>query len=426
MAHGENTAVGEGALASLLALSEVEQEVHRGNTAVGWHAVNALTGTLAVAAPTSATAIGSSVINLTGVEALAVGVWNSGTSNTPIIVFRELTAGVTGLETGKAYFVVKGAANSFECSLTHAGAGIKVAGHALETATTKIAILASAEDNTGVGSQALKSLTTGGGNTAIGENAGVNLTSGEENSVVGCEALASAQTCHSNNAFGFRALGSNTTAEGNCAFGNKAGTAIKTGNENTAMGNSSLEANETGRGNTAIGFQALLATKGSLNTALGLNALKAVTTGAENTGVGVAAGNSITNGEENVAVGMNALSSNAKGNKNTAIGYGAGASSTEGEGNIYIGCNAVGKTGDTNQLVIANSSTALIAGALSGTQKLGFFGVTPAAKHAEIKTVSGSKYKEGKFGFETQTELEAFVKKFNELLEACKSLGITA
>ena len=41
MAHGENTAVGEGALASLLALSEVEQEVHRGNTAVGWHAVNA-------------------------------------------------------------------------------------------------------------------------------------------------------------------------------------------------------------------------------------------------------------------------------------------------------------------------------------------------------------------------------------------------
>jgi hypothetical protein len=78
MAHGENTALGEGALTSLLALSEVEQEVHRGNTAVGWHALNALTGTLAVAAPTAATAIGSSVITLAGVEALAGPVWAGG------------------------------------------------------------------------------------------------------------------------------------------------------------------------------------------------------------------------------------------------------------------------------------------------------------------------------------------------------------
>jgi len=426
MAHGENTALGEGALTSLLALSEVEQEVHRGNTAVGWHALNALTGTLAVAAPTATTAIGSSVITLTGVEALAGPVWASGTSNTRIIVFRELTAGVTGLELGKAYFVVKGTANTFECSATQGGTGIKVAGHALEAATTKVAILASAEDNTAVGSQALKNLLTGGGNTAIGENAGVNLTSGEENTVVGCEALAAAQTTHSNNAFGFRALGSSTSAEGNCAFGNKSASATKTGGENTAMGNSSLELNEAGHGNTAIGFQAMLSAKGNNNAALGLGALKALTSGNENTGIGVFAGNVLTTGEENVAVGMASLIANKAGSKNTAIGFAAGAAS-EGSGNIYLGFEAAGKAADANQLVIANNATTpLIAGTLSGTQKLGFYGVTPTTKHTEIKTVTGAKFKEGKFGFETQAELEAFVKKFNELLEACKGIGITA
>ncbi len=426
MAHGENTAVGEGALASLLALSEVEQEVHRGNTAAGWDALNALTGTLAVAPPTATTAVGSSIITLAGVEALAGPVWAGGTSNTRIIVFRELTPGVTGLEVGKAYFVVNGTANTFECSATRGGTGIKVAKAPLEAASTKVAILASAEDNTGVGSQALKSLTTGGGNTAIGENAGVNLTSGEENTVVGCEALAAAQTTHSNNAFGFRALGSNTTAEGNCAFGNKSAVAIKTGGENTAMGNSSLEFNESGHGNTAIGFQAMLNAKGNNNAALGLGALKALTSGNENTGIGVFAGNAVTTGEENVAVGMESLFSNKAGSKNTAVGLKAGAAS-EGSGNIYLGYEAVGKSTDANQLVIANNSTTpLIAGTLSGTQKLGFYGVTPTAKHAEIKTVTAAKFKEGKFGFETQAELEAFVKKFNELLEACKAIGITA
>lgn len=81
-------------------------------------------------APTANTIITSSVINMTGSLA-------NGFINNAKVLAEKLTAGVTGLVEGNYYFVVGATANTFELAATEGGAGIKIAGHELEAATTK-------------------------------------------------------------------------------------------------------------------------------------------------------------------------------------------------------------------------------------------------------------------------------------------------
>jgi hypothetical protein len=384
------TALGAEALNKFKGLSIVEQGVHSGNTAIGLLAMHEFNGLIGTYAPTSDTAIGSSVINVTGIESEAGPVWEGGTSNTPIIVFRKLTPGVTGLSTGVAYYVVKGTANSFECATTLKGVGIKVAGHALETGSTEIALLASGEDNTVVGRQAGAFLITGGGNTLIGENAGVNLVTGEENVVVGCEALASQQEGNGNIAIGFRALGGNETGGGLVAIGYGAGEGNTTGNYNTALGNGALQSNETGQRNTAIGFEAARAATGEENTMVGALAGKAVTSGEENVMIGCMAANALTTGNENAAIGVSALFTNKTGVGNVAVGNFAGEKNT-GSKNIFLGYSAGENETGSDKLYIANSGTAepLIKGEFPNAElafnatKMGFFKKTPIAQPAK-------------------------------------------
>ena len=379
------TAFGEDALDEFQTLSTTEQAVHSGNTALGWLAMKGFTGLIGTYAPTSDTAIGSSVINLTGIESKAGPVWEGGTSNTPIIIFRKLTTGVTGLSTGVAYYVVKGTANSFECATTHDGTGIKVEGHALETGSTEIALMASGEDNTAVGNYALGSLTTGGGNIAIGKNAGSALTTGEENVVIGCEAGTSMQTPIGNVFVGFRAGFDNTT-----------------GQWHVSMGYGALSANTTGDANTAIGYQAM-----TVNT-----------TGGGNTAIGYRAGYSLT-----------------KGSENTLVGVEAGRSLTTGESNVMIGAEAGGQETGSNKLYIANSNTTepLIYGNFTEkelrlyTTKLGFYGVTPVARHAAIAEVpTTAATKTSPYGFTTEAQANDIVKAINELRKALKEVGLTS
>jgi hypothetical protein len=240
--------------------------------------------------------------------------------------------------------------------------------------------ITSTEDNTAVGSQAGNQLTTGGGNTLIGENAGLNLTTGEENVAIGCEALPRQQSVTGNIAIGFRAGWLNETGGGLVAIGYDAG-----------------EYQTSGEGNTYVGFTAgrYNVTSGA-NTAIGESALEGAS--------GKSAG-------RNTAVGKEALNG-CYANANTAIGYQAGASNKTGEGNIYIGCEAGNTATASNELIIANNpTTPLIAGTLSGTQKLGFYGVTPVARHATIAVPGG----------ETTAELKAALK---SVIEAIKAIGI--
>lgn len=368
--NGQSTAAGEGAAEALQALPlSGERAVHTSNTAFGWHALKALTGLTGVFAPTAPTAEGATQINLTGVEGKAGGIWAGGTSNTPAVLFRKVSAGVTSPAVNVPYFVVGGTANAMKLALTSGGAPIAVAGGVLGV-DSEIALLASAEDNTAIGSQAGKSLTTGGGNTLVGENAGVNLTSGEETTIVGCEAGQGATTASSFVAIGFRTLNQNN-AGGNVGVGTQA-LEQTTAGENVGVGHKAGQSLTTGAKNVAIGFQALTAAKTSkLSVVIGNNAGKALTSGGENTIVGGQAGQSLTAGEENVLVGISA------------------GSALTGSNNVFIGPHAgQGLVAVNNQLVIANNSTLpLIAGTMSSvaaTQELGFYGVVPVKQAAAI------------------------------------------
>ena len=79
-----------------------------------------------------------------------------------------------------------------------------------------------ATGNTGVGFQAMKTLSTGTHNTAVGHNAAYSITTGLTNAAVGVNAL---------NAI--------TTGDNNTAIGADAGQSVTTGDNNTFLGHDS-------------------------------------------------------------------------------------------------------------------------------------------------------------------------------------------
>lgn len=81
-------------------------------------------------AVTSNTAVGATLLNMTGAAA-------KGFTNGKIVVIRKLTASVTGLVAERAYYVVGSVTNGFELANEEGGAAIKV-GTAEVTATTEI------------------------------------------------------------------------------------------------------------------------------------------------------------------------------------------------------------------------------------------------------------------------------------------------
>jgi hypothetical protein len=85
-------------------------------------------------APTAGTAVTASLINMTGAKA-------KGFTNGKIVVFPEVTGSVTGIVAERPYYVVGETTNGFEVSTEEGGTAVKVAGHELEAASTKAALL---------------------------------------------------------------------------------------------------------------------------------------------------------------------------------------------------------------------------------------------------------------------------------------------
>ncbi|MEK7552748.1 MAG: hypothetical protein AAB505_01410 [Patescibacteria group bacterium] len=129
--------------------------------------------------------------------------------------------------------------------------------------------LSGSSNNTGIGFNALISLTNNGdSNTAIGHSALSSNTSGFQNTAIGASALAGNTTGTSNIAIGVGAMQSNVT-----------------GGSNISIGNSSFGAG-SGSNNIAIGSSALDGTTNN-SIAIGNNSLGNNTTGYSNTAVGV-------------------------------------------------------------------------------------------------------------------------------------------
>jgi hypothetical protein len=298
------------------------------------------------------------------------------------------------------------------------------------------------EKNTAIGEKALEANTSGAFNVAVGTEALNSNTTGQNSVAVGYLALASNETgqvtavgAHAmqdnttgsfNTAVGLAALEKNTAGEWNTAIGYHALKA-STGEKNTAVGAQALKENTIGFKNTAVGWSAMGSNvEGAMCTAIGMEALASQKTGEKNTALGYAALAENETGSENVAIGNLALGNNhvgetvnnGKAAKNVAVGIAAGARNS-GEGNVFLGCRAGEKEEGSHLLYIANSSTAepLVWGDFSlkelrlYTTKLGFYGVTPVARHGAVAEPA-----------ETLASLKAFANTVREIL---KNIGIT-
>lgn len=189
--------------------------------------------------------------------------------------------------------------------------------------------------NTGIGKDALVSLTLGADNTALGNQTAQNITTHNNVVAVGSLAMATA-TVGDTVAVGYQALQSLTT-----------------GIQNTAIGYRALSSLTTGGNNAAFGHDSLRVCTGDNNNAFGRAAGASLTTGSNNTLFGQSAGASLTTHDLNVAIGHQALSNNTSG-QNTAIGPQCFTNT-----NSFANCTAIGYQAEptkNNQVVIGNAS----------------------------------------------------------------------
>jgi hypothetical protein len=221
-------------------------------------------------------------------------------------------------------------------------------------------------------------------NAFVGARAGGAFTAvGTQNTGVGYQALYSLTTGTNNSAFGANALSSNTTGLGNTAIGTSALTAATTANGNIAVGDTALGATSTGSNNVAFGFHALWKN----------------TTGAGNDGVGYYSLSSNTLGQYNTGIGDTALAYNTIGNFNTALGRYAGLYNATGSNNLYLGYNAgpdSGHTALTNTIAIganalvSQNNTLILGGTGANAVNVGIGTSTPAQALSVVGTIEST------------------------------------
>lgn len=172
--------------------------------------------------------------------------------------------------------------------------------------TANISPYEEADNNVGVGLDALLRVTSGEGNTAIGVSSLAANTSGRLNTATGASALPANTTGTGNSGYGVNAMYSNTS-----------------GDYNTGLGSLSLFSNSAGSSNTAIGYAALSRNTANGNTAAGRNAGWSISTGVNNTVVGYYVNQInriITTGAYNTIMGYNTGIGITTGANNTILG----------------------------------------------------------------------------------------------------------
>ena len=114
--------------------------------------------------------------------------------------------------------------------------------------------ISSAEDNLGIGDNALNSVTSGDQNVCLGSNAGTAITTGTANVYIGRNAGSGNATGSSNFGLGIDCLEDGSfTGTSNVAIGRSAGAQVESGNFNILMGQSAGDNITTGHGNLIIG-----------------------------------------------------------------------------------------------------------------------------------------------------------------------------
>ena len=207
---------------------------------------------------------------------------------------------------GSFYGSSVGAANvatsgSISSNTTVSAAGLVMTGDLMSNiflqSSIPPALTSSALENTGVGSQAMESLTNGARNSGVGYRALKACTAGVNNTGIGHSALALNTIGIGNSAVGFGSLRTCSQGLYNTAMGAEALQNLTTVSENTAVGNGALRLVTTGAANTALGYRA------GFNSITGQVAL---TTGKNNTLLGHWAGVDAAARTQSIALGHRA------------------------------------------------------------------------------------------------------------------------
>ena len=331
IAKDQNTVVGDLAMSG--GDTTASNNSADGVTAIGYKAYGGFTGSSDDIDGHSGVAIGNS----------SMGNITSGNFNTAVGV-------VSGLN-------ITLASNS-----TYLGA---YAGHFNQTGANNVAVGANSQygangsshqNNTSVGKDSLKVISTGNDNTAIGLQAGTAITTGSNNVVLGANAGDAITSDANVVAIGYGAYSAQDTANdaegssghgsGNIAIGYQTMTAFNEPDflRNTAVGFQSMSAGTSNiaQDNTTLGYRSLqLITTGDNNVAIGSKASGAITTGGNNTAIGKSAMSAMIAGAYNIAIGSLAMADykgddgNNAGSKNIAIGASAMETFQGGTGNVH-------------------------------------------------------------------------------------------
>ncbi len=263
---GANTAVGAAAL--------YQNRTGTDNTAVGLNALSATTGS-------GNTGIGwqALISNTTGSNNTAIGieadVASGSLTNATVIGYNATVAASNTIQLGNSSITLvntSGAING--ASYQIGGTTVLAYGNQNFFAGPQVGSSATGVWNTGLGIQALQSLTSAHGNTAAGLGALNADTSGNSNAAFGYQALFVNLSGNKNDGFGEQALFHTTTGSNNSAVGEQSLYANTTGGNNTAIGYQALQSNTTGGNNTAVGYQADVASNNLTNaTAIGNGAV---------------------------------------------------------------------------------------------------------------------------------------------------------
>jgi hypothetical protein len=336
-------------------------------------------GTLAAstAIPLSVSTRGTEAFRVDAVHPQLVA--NNGTVGAPSYAFAgDQTTGFYLPASGQ---LAAGVGGMRALSITSGSLAVGSGALALEPATN---------NNTAFGTQTLAANTTGTANTAVGYlalstgsgtvigNTAVGFmallsSSGDFNSGFGSQALLSNTTGVNNTATGVNALYSNTTGSANTAAGRSAMFANTTGSSNTSVGNYALYQNVTGGRNVGLGAGVMqFSLSGSDNAAVGTNALRNNTSGSSNIAFGANAGyltnNSITSGYSTF-IGTDARTADtafmAGSGRITLLGANASASGlAAATANAYM--TAVGSSASVttvNTVVLGRTSDKTVIGA---------------------------------------------------------------
>lgn len=307
--------------------------------------------------------------NVTGVVAIANGGTGQTTANAALNALLPTQTGnagkVLGTDGTNATWVTGGGGSSLSGVtqattpfLTALGAGASTTATGLNnTFVGRDAgkVVTSGVNNTFIGAQAGDSVTTGNYNTVIGDQAAASLVGGSNNTVVGSQAMTTSTAGTGNTVIG-REAGKNLTGDYNVVIGFQAGDIA------TTMGNSVLIGAYAGAVTTAgsnnmvgVGYAALNnLTTGARNTAVGNYAGANNQTSADNACFGDSAGRQAT-GANNTLLGSQAGVAVTTGGSNTFVGKGAGSVVTTGANNTVVGLY-VGTAAMTGQVILADGS----------------------------------------------------------------------